>query len=454
MAKTGFDADAAVAEFVARHVAECQALGCVSPDESLSVAINLIIFPLAILLAAILLFRLGIFRALYAGCLKTPRRPWLARAGFGALIAFMFVVGSLPFALLELFDLLSPIETPRMVHNCVGDFCPPAPSVAERLLPFFREQIWRAFGLAVPFAALAPIAFYLWDHRPKAFLAVVVIVYLGCWVAQSESHWADSYAVPEGALRDDVEEIARRADIDMKRVLIGVPDKLGAGLYDARAGWHKGSTKAVMSERMLNIHWAHPRVYKLPLIPITAAEFRAVTAHELAHLKHRHSEAQIALVAVFVTMFVGLTWRSSRHLSSRFDALNAASPSTAQSLVLFFAFGFALHFVHLPIHRNLVRIMEHQADAMGLELARDPDGAASFHAKAARGGALVQDRWYHLLYRTHPDDLSRIRRAMEWKAVNQPGNWTATGLAGELRQRSADWLEPITDWPELGEAAR
>lgn len=448
MAQSGFDAEAAVAEFVARHAAECEALGCASPDEGLSIAIAWIVFPLTMLLAAMLMSRLGVFWALYARCLKTLRRPWLARSGFGAMIAFMFVVVSIPFGVLELFDVVADPGAPRTVINCEGDLCLPAPSVAERLLQFLQDQLWRAFGLAIPFAVLAPIAFYLWDHRPKVLLAVAVIVYLGWWVAQSESHWTDSYPLPAGDLRNDVEEIAERAGIDMTRVLVGVPPGLDGGLYEARAQWHNGSTKAVMSERLLNIHWAHPRVYNPPLIPIKAAEFRAVTAHELAHLKHRHFEWQMVLVAIFVAMFAGLARRLACHLSSRFDGQATSGSPTAQALALFLALSFALHFVHLPIHRNVVRIMEHQADATGLELARDPDGAASFHAKAARGGALVRDRWYHLLYRTHPDGLTRIRRAMEWKAANPPTDWTANGLAGELRQRSADWLDPVTDWPE------
>ena len=84
----------------------------------------------------------------------------------------------------------------------------------------------------------------------------------------------------------------------------------------------------------------------------------------------------------------------------------------------------------------------------------EPDRFAADAALAqfgARHAAECQESWYDALFRTHPDDLSRIRRALEWKAANTPDAWSASGLAGEVRQRSGDWLDPITDWPEASE---
>jgi hypothetical protein len=183
-----------------------------------------------------------------------------------------------------------------------------------------------------------------------------------------------------------------------------------------------------------------------PPVPATAAEVRFVAAHEIAHLRHHHVEWSALASLIFTILCVSLAADLARKRAPHGAA--ERRDTTAGFLAVFLALGFALHFVHVPIRINLQRAFENQADAAALDLARDPDGAIAFTLNEERDEPLVLDRWYHVLYTTHPDNLGRLRRAVEWNARNAPDAWRAQGLTGPVRWRFGDKVKLVSDWPE------
>lgn len=229
----------------------------------------------------------------------------------------------------------------------------------------------------------------------------------------------------------------------MDRVLMGRANWLVNDGGGGKAEWLSGETKAVISERLLNIHFVHPHGINPPPGPYSAAELRWVAAHEIAHLQHRHRERTDVIAILLIALLSAMAFAAARKITNRDQ--NAAG---AGLVPVFLALGFTLHFVLLPIQRNVWRVLENQADETALDLARDPDGTIAFTLHSSRGQPLVLDRWYHRLYRTHPDSMTRLRRAVDWKARNVPDKWSAQGLTGPIRVRWGDNLELVSDWPE------
>jgi Peptidase family M48 len=444
--QTAFDAEQEIAQLVAEHAAGCAKLACTAKDASVEIALDLIAWPAAVLLTAVLLQRAGFWNGLLRQLSRWLKRVWLARAAFGAVLAMVFVAVSLPFGLFEVLTAdpatQSGFSCPKGTKNC------PFPELtrADMVWNFFDKRLDYALMLAAIFAVLAPLAFALVDKRPRTLMVLAAVVYLVWVLVPLESTWKQTYPVPEGPLREDVARIAGRAGLTMDRVLIGEATMLFRDGGGGRAEWLGGETKAIISERLLNIHFVHPRGISPQQGPYSAADFRWVAAHEIAHVRHRHREWADTVVLIMTALFTILAFVVARKVTMR----DTEAPS-AGLLPVFLAAGLALHFVLLPIQRNVWRVLENQADATALDLARDPDGAIAFTLQDARASRLVEDRWYHALYRTHPDNMTRLRRAVEWKASNAPEQWRAQGLTGPVRWRWRDELKLVTDWPEKAE---
>lgn len=443
--QTAFDAEQEIAQLVADHAAGCAKVACAAKDASLDIALDMIIFPAAVLTVALLLQRAGFWDGLLSALIARLRRAWLAEAGFGAVLAVLFVAVTLPFGLYDVLTAdpatASGIRCSEWIKDC------PFPKIthASMVENFLDEKLWYALGLAAIFAALGPLAFLLQRKRPRLLLVIAAGAYLAWSLVPMNSRWQQAYPMPEGPLREDVARIAGRAGIAMDRVLMGQP-KLFRAAGGGEADWRGANVKAVISEKLLNIHALHPRSFRPVPIPVTAAEFRFVAAHEIAHLRHHHVEW--ATFASLITAILGVT------LAAAFARRRCSSGDPAQDdpsagfLAIFLALGFTLHFVHVPIRINLQRVFENQADATALDLAHGPDGVLAYTMQDARGQPLVLDRWYHVLYLTHPDSMTRLRRAVEWKARNDPDEWSAHGQTGPVRWRWGKQIKLVTDWPE------
>lgn len=441
--QTAFDAEQEIAQLVADHAAGCAKVACAAKDASLDIALDLIIFPAAVLIVALLLQRAGFWDGLLRALIARLKRAWLAEAGFGAVLAVLFVAVSLPFGLYDVLTAdpatASGIRCSEWIKDC------PFPKIthASMVENFLDEKLWYALGLAAIFAALGPIGFGLARKRPRVLMVFAAGAYLLWALGPLEATWEQTYPIPEGPLRDDVARIAWRAGIPLDRVLMGQAKWLFKDGGGGRVEWLDGEAKAVISERLLNIHFIHPRGINPPPGPYSADQFRWVAAHEIAHLQHRHRERIDVIAILLIASLSAMAFGAARKITSRDE-----SAAGAGLVPVFFALGFALHFVLLPIKQNVWRVLENQADATALDLARDPDGTIAFTVQSSPGQPLVLDRWYHVLYLTHPDNMTRLRRAVEWKARNDPDEWSAHGQTGPVRWRWGKQIKLVTDWPE------
>jgi len=77
-------------------------------------------------------------------------------------------------------------------------------------------------------------------------------------------------------------------------------------------------------------------------------------------------------------------------------------------------------FVLTPFLNTVVRVTEREADAFGINTAREPDGMAKVALKLGAYRKLDPTPLEEFIFFDHPSGRVRIRMAMDWKAANLP----------------------------------
>jgi STE24 endopeptidase len=150
-------------------------------------------------------------------------------------------------------------------------------------------------------------------------------------------------------------------------------------------------------------------------------EIRHVMGHEMGHYVLNHTMKLVAGFAIFAFIAFLLTrslfdW-AVRKWGARWDVRGIADPAGFPLLVLIFTtFGF----LFTPITNSVSRIMEREADAFGLNTAREADGFAQSALKLSSYRKLNPRPIEEIIFYDHPSGRARIRMAMDWKAAQLP----------------------------------
>jgi STE24 endopeptidase len=149
----------------------------------------------------------------------------------------------------------------------------------------------------------------------------------------------------------------------------------------------------------------------------STAEVKAVMGHELGHYVLGHVwKLLIGFGLVMVVGFLLLKWLTPRLLArhgDRWGIRDIADPASAP--LLFLIFGLYM-LAATPVTNSIVRTVESQADAFGLDSAREPDGFASTAMKLSEYRKIEPSALEEILFFDHPSGRSRVRMSMEWKA--------------------------------------
>jgi STE24 endopeptidase len=203
--------------------------------------------------------------------------------------------------------------------------------------------------------------------------------------------------LPQGELRSDVLELARKADVKVGQVY-----EMDASRRTTAANAYVGglgSTKRVV-------------LYDTLLREFSPEEVRLVVAHELGHV-HYHDVPRgllyLAIVAPFGMFAVA-------RLSERW------APSGGPAAVPAVALSLALMVPALTMVSNqLSRQVEARADRFSLELTHQPDALIGFQKRIAVQNVSDPEppRWVSFLLGTHPTAMQRIGQALAVKQRDQ-----------------------------------
>jgi STE24 endopeptidase len=150
-------------------------------------------------------------------------------------------------------------------------------------------------------------------------------------------------------------------------------------------------------------------------------EIRAVMAHEMAHYVLHHS----IWLPLGMTLVVGLGfWVVDRSfdgfLRRRGQQWGLRGLADPAGLPLVIAIMSVTLFLLTPAINNMIRLAENQADAWGLDAAREPRGFASAAMRISNYRKLEPSALEEFIFFDHPSGRTRVARSMRWLAEHPP----------------------------------
>ena len=151
----------------------------------------------------------------------------------------------------------------------------------------------------------------------------------------------------------------------------------------------------------------------------TIPEIREVMAHEMGHYVLNHGAKLLTYLGIFVLVGFALTGilfdAVVRRWGEKWGVRGIADPAGLPLLALILS---TLLFFATPLLNTVVRVTEREADAFGINTAREPDGMAEVALKLGAYRKLNPTPLEEFIFYDHPSGRARIRMAMDWKAAN------------------------------------
>jgi len=153
----------------------------------------------------------------------------------------------------------------------------------------------------------------------------------------------------------------------------------------------------------------------------TLPEIRSVMAHEMGHYVLNHITKFLVSFALIMLITFGLAKplfeAALRRWGDRWQVRGIADPAGVPLLVLIIG---TISFLLTPISNTSTRVAEVEADAFGVNTAREPDGFAKVALKLGAYRKLDPTPMEEFIFFDHPSGRARIRMAMDWKAAHLP----------------------------------
>jgi STE24 endopeptidase len=271
-----------------------------------------------------------------------------------------------------------------------------------------------AKGLVITliFGTLAAVAIYAVIRKlPKTWWlwgSAVAVGFLIFQIAISPTYlepvFNKFYPLAESPLKQRILSLARANGIPVDQVYEFDASKQTTKM-SAHVSGMAGSAQISLNDNLMNR--ASPE------------EVEAVLGHEMGHYVLNHMyKGVLALGVLIVIGFAFMSW-AFRWVALKFGgrwAIRDVGDVAGLPLLvaLFSVYAFAL----TPMFNTITRSMEAEADAFGLNAARQPDGAAQAALHLAEYRKMQPGALEEVIFFDHPSGWNRIHRAMVWKAEN------------------------------------
>lgn len=264
------------------------------------------------------------------------------------------------------------------------------------------------------FAALVVAGLYQLVRRvgerwPWWATGVTALVILFVFMVQPvvvEPIFNDYQPLPAGEVRDSILALAQEAEVPVDDVYWFDASKQTTRI-SANVSGLGGTARIALNDNLLN--------------GTSLPEIRAVMGHEMGHYRLHHG---IKLVLGFtVALGVGyfainrLFGKLLRRYGPGFGIRELADPA---GLPLAFAIFIVVMYLLSPVTNTMVRTAEAEADAFGLDTAREPHGFASVAMRLSTYRKLEPGALEEAIFHDHPSGRARVERSMRWLAANPP----------------------------------
>ena len=245
----------------------------------------------------------------------------------------------------------------------------------------------------------SPKRWWLWGTGAVTALLAVMIMLAPLFIEPLFNKYTPMQA---GPVRDEILRIAHEQKIPANDVYVVDASKQTKRISANVAGL--GPTiRIALNDNLLNRS--------------NLAGIKAVMGHEMGHYKLYHIQKLLAyLTLMALGGFLFTYWAVPRLLSrngDRWGVREVADPGTAP------VFMAVLAVIGIPfgiIFNSIIRYHESEADAFGLEAAREPDGFAMTAMQLSEYRKIEPGALEEALFYDHPSGRTRVQMAMDWKA--------------------------------------
>jgi STE24 endopeptidase len=216
----------------------------------------------------------------------------------------------------------------------------------------------------------------------------------------------DYRPLPRGETRESILAMVREARIPADDVYWFNASKQTKRI-SANVSGLAGTTRIALNDNLVN--------------GTSLPEIRAVMGHEMGHYRLHHG----LLLTLGFTLTFGVGYfvvnrafaRLQRRHGVRWDVREIGDPA---GLPLAFAIFTVVLYLLTPVTNTMIRTAENQADAFGLDVAREPHGFASVAMRLSTYRKLEPGRLEEIVFYDHPSGRARVERAMRWLAAHPP----------------------------------
>ncbi len=344
--------------------------------------------------AALLLWG-GISRRLRDIARRLSARPWLYTGAYAVLFLLALFVLNLPWSIYA--DFMREHQYGLATQDFAGWFGDALKALAVNVivLPLVLIAIYAA-------VRRAGARWWIWASGIAFVFTLFAMMLSPVFV---EPLFNDYKPLREGAVREAVLSMARANQIPTDHVVEFDASRQTTRISANVAGF-AGTTRVALNDNLLN--------------KTSQPEVKAVLGHEMGHYVLNHGlrgTIYISLVLVFAFWFTRrlLDWslaRWGRRLGLEGRADPAALPLAVAIISIFF-------FLATPLMNSIIRQMEAEADAFGLNAAREPNGFAMSAMRLSTYRKIHPGALEEIVFYDHPSGYARVHASMLWLKENQ-----------------------------------
>jgi len=246
----------------------------------------------------------------------------------------------------------------------------------------------------------APRTWWLWGAM-VAMLGFVFQVAVG--PTYLEPVFNQFYPLPDSPLKQEILSMARANGVPAQQVY-----EFDASKQTTKVSAHVsglfGAARISLNDNLMN--------------RATPEEIKAVLGHEIGHYVLNHAYKFMAPIFLIVMAGFALVQWGYGRLQPWLSRVGVGPVTDVAGMPALVALFGVYLFVLTPVLNTLIRSSEAEADAYGLNAARQPDGAAQAALQLSEYRKMHPGPIEAFLFYDHPSGWSRIHQAMVWKAEN------------------------------------
>ena len=258
-----------------------------------------------------------------------------------------------------------------------------------------------AIFFAIIYAVIrnSPKRWWLWGTAATAALLSVMILLGPVFIEPLLNKYTP---LQQGPVRSEILRIAQEQGIPTDEVFV-VDASRQTKRISANVSGLGPTVRIALNDNLLNRS--------------NLAGIKAVMGHEMGHYKLNHIQKLLAYLTLMALAGFAFTWWAvpkllARH-GERWGVREVADPGSAPVIMA------VLALLGIPggiLFNSIIRYHEVEADAFGLDAAREPDGFAMTAMQLSEYRKIEPSALEEVIFYDHPSGRSRVRMAMEWKA--------------------------------------